>query len=150
MTLLPRSRRIRLALIATAPIAASIAVLGVSSPAWATQTSSQCHTFNVCFYANADYQPTSSILNVNDDQSNWTTIKDPAHVCGGIVTHTWNDCASSVHSRFTANYMCVYQNSDFQGSNLDIFPGENLSNLANNNFNDGISSDKVVSKTTPC
>jgi hypothetical protein len=141
----------RLALIAAVPIAASIAALAASSPASAYQLSTQCNNFQTCYYANADFLPTSSILNMGrESHSNWVNIADTGHVCGGIITHTWNDCASSIKDRQTTVDMCNYQNADFVRPVLITIPGEQLPNLTQNNFNDAISSNRYVTNPNNC
>lgn len=151
MKLLPRSRRIRLALIAAVPLIASMAALGAASPASAYTISNTCNNYQTCYYANADYQPMTSILNMGRErQPNWQNIADTGHVCGGIITHTWNDCASSIRDRQTSVDMCNYANADYVVPVLITIPGETLPNLQNNNFNDSISSNKYVTNPDDC
>jgi hypothetical protein len=140
-----------LALIAALPVIAGLATLGASSPAMAWSAPATCNNFQVCYYANANYGPSSSVLNIGqEDNSNWANIPDNGRVCGGIVTHTWNDCASSIKDRMTSYYMCNYANADYAGPYLEAAPGDSFSNLVNDEFNDEISSNKFVGATTPC
>jgi len=146
-----RKWRMRLALMAALPVAAAIALFGASSTAYAHTLQTSCSSFHICYYADANFSPTSSILNVGqEDISDWTTIADTGRVCGGIISHTWNDCVSSIKDRMSTFYMCNYQNSGFSGNFLEAAPGEQFVDLVNNNFNDEISSNKFVSSTTPC
>lgn len=141
----------RLALVAGLPIAASIAALAISSPALAFSTPGACNNFQTCYYANINFQPTSSILNVGrEDITNWKNIPDGGHVCGGIITHTWNDCASSIKDRQTSVDMCNYANANFVRPLLITIPGETISDLGAHSFNDVISSNKFVGDPRNC
>jgi len=148
--LVPASRRVRLALVAALPITATIAIFGSVSPAAAWQVSSTCNNYHVCFYGNTGYNPTSEQLNTGVETINyWTGINIGANVActqGGGNGQNWNDCASSLKSRQTANYTCVYENTELGGGQLSIAPGENIIDLTKSEFsnrdgaNDAISS----------
>ena len=152
MKLVPASRRIRLALAAALPIAATIAIFGSVSPASAWQVSSACNNYHVCFYGNTGYNPTSEQLNTGAETINyWTGIHIGANVActeGAGNGQNWNDCASSLKSRQTANFTCVYRNTELGGGSLSIAPGENILDLTRFVFSNGNGANDAISSST--
>ena len=149
-----------LAALGAAPASAAVASPAPASatpasPADATPDilSSGCITGYVCFFADSFYSPSGGsrqVLNYSATHDNWANQNDPADVCGGIVTHTWNDCASSLQSHMRTNNMWVWTDSHCSGMPLEIHPGEDIFNLGDDGFNDVISSDKVGSGQAGC
>jgi len=152
MKLVPASRRIRLALAAALPITATIAIVGSATPASAWQVTSTCNNYHVCFYGNTGYNPTSEQLNTGTETINyWTGIligADVACTQGGGNGMNWNDCASSLKSRQTANYTCVYQNTELGGGHLSIAPTENIIDLTRFVFSNGDGVNDAISSST--
>jgi hypothetical protein len=145
------------ALIAIAPIIAGGLALGTSSPALAVTRATCPGVTWVCFYADINDSPQGSandVLALSANHSDWAQISDPAHVCGGIITHTWNDCASSVDGLFRTLTMYAWTNSGCQGMRLNIPPNTDYPDLRSvmggQDFNDVISSDKVGNSSSGC
>jgi hypothetical protein len=147
--LVPGSRRIRLALIAALPITATAAIFGGASPASAWVVGGACGTYQVCYYGNINYAPTSEVLNIGQqDVGDWTNITPGASVActqGGGNGNNWNDCASSIKSKMTTNNTCVYENVSYEGQWLLITHGARIPDLTQvgrngGNWNDVISS----------
>src|SRR5262249_19961253 len=106
MALASRKGR-KVARFALPPILALIMVFaGVSAAlAFNGSTNAGCNDFRTCYYADINLSPSggaNDVLNISGLNQNWQDIPEPAGVCGGIITHTWNDCASSVLSRRTS------------------------------------------------
>lgn len=143
-----------LAALGAAPASAAPASPVLASPAAATPDilSSGCVTGYVCFFADNNYSPSGGskqVLNYSVTHVNWANQNDPADVCGGIITHTWNDCASSLQSHMQS-IMDVYPAAHCSGTPLEIHPGEDIFNLGDYGMNDKISSDKVGSLMPGC
>ncbi|HET9894331.1 MAG TPA: hypothetical protein VFQ44_05310 [Streptosporangiaceae bacterium] len=131
-------------LLAVASIVVGSFALGAPAVAVASEnTGNACLSRFVCFYANSGFGPTSAILNIDSNETNWANIGGAPDACGGITSHVWNDCASSIKSMFATNTMWVWSDSSCVGSMLQVLAGETFSNLGNNNFNDIISADSV-------
>jgi hypothetical protein len=149
-----------LAALGAAPASAALASPTPASPALASPAdatpdilSTGCIVGYVCFFADANYSPSGGskeVLNYSATHVNWATQNDPADVCGGIVTHTWNDCASSLQSHMQS-IMYVWSDAHCAGSQLEIHPSEEIFNLgAEYNMNDKISSDTLSNSQPGC
>jgi len=147
-----RRRRLWPALLAVLPITAMM-VFGFSSAASAYTVESTCAQYQICFYGNTDFGPTSAILNIGREYlPAWTSITAGAsEACtqGAGNGRNWNDCASSVKDRMTAYDTCAYSNVDYNengGIRLLILHGEDIANLGAYGFNDIISSSHYTSE----
>ncbi len=135
-------------LLAVASIVAGTLALGAPAVAQASEnTGNACLSKFVCFYANSAFGPTSAILNINSNETDWSDIGSAPNACGGITSHLWNDCASSIKSMFATNTMWVWANASCGGAMLEVDAGATFPNLVNNNFNDIISADSVQQQT---
>jgi hypothetical protein len=139
------------------PLAASVITLGAPS-ASATPSvvpdilSATCHTGQVCFFADINFAPSgepNQVLEYTVTHSDWSSQDDPAHVCGGIITHTWNDCASSVKNR-TQDTMYLWTDAHCTGSRHRLNPGASIADLRSIGMNDQISSDRVNNGAPNC
>ncbi len=151
-----RRRRRRAAVIAVAPIAAIVVAFGALSAAWAYNGSTQsgCNTGHVCYYADANRAPNGSahqVLNIGGDVRDWTNIPDDANppVCGGLITFTWNDCASSIWARGTTQTEYVWTDAFCLGTRKPIAPGD-IFNTLSSTFNNAISSDRDGNNGSNC
>lgn len=147
-----RPRRLWPALLAVLPITAMM-VFGFSAPASAYTVENTCADYQICFYGNTNYGPTSAILNIGREYlPAWTSITAGAsEACtqGAGNGSNWNDCASSVKDRMTAYDTCAYSNIDYNetqsGTRLLILYGEDIPTLGAYGFNDIISSSHYTS-----
>jgi hypothetical protein len=151
---IPWSRRFSVALVAAVPLVASIAIFGGSTPASAWVVSSACATYQVCYYGNTDYAPTSEILNIGQqDTPDWVQITPGASVActqGKGNGKNWNDCASSVKDKMTYYLTCAWENVDYTGEYRLFGPGYTSPNLGQIGFNDEISSTFYISPGGAC
>jgi hypothetical protein len=149
-----RFRRKWLPLLAGLSIIASIAVVGVSLPASAWVVGKNCGQYDVCYYGDIDFQPTSAILGIGQQNvSDWTKITLGANLActkGKGNGQNWNDCASSINDRMTYYVMCNFEDVGYAGNVFIAEPGVKYANLVNNNFNDEISSNIYTNPASPC
>lgn len=135
-------------LLAAAPLAATVAFLGLSvapASAWVVQASCKGSGWT-CVYANADYTPTSNILNLNGALNAWGDA--PSNPCSG----NWGDCASSIYNHSSNATFYFWPDNGCSGttSPLTITHGTGYPNLQLNpsggGWNDQISSNNMNSK----
>src|SRR5260221_601431 len=82
MTLGVRGRSAKALLLAVAPLATTLVVLGLSAApasAWVVQPGCKGSGWT-CVYANADYSPTSEVFNIQSRTHAWGSA--PSNVCG--------------------------------------------------------------------
>jgi hypothetical protein len=136
--------------------AVSIIALGAApasaSPSVPNILRAGCVSGYVCFFADSNYSPSgggSDVLNYSITHVDWSQQNDPAGVCGGITSHTWNDCASSLQSHMQSN-MYAWSAAHCSGVQLAIHPGEDIFNLGDFGMNDKISSNKLNNAQPGC
>src|SRR5450432_2066154 len=138
MTRILLKRRNRLGLIVVVAIAASFAASGASR-ALAGVITGNCPSSGVtCLWADKNYLPTDEKLSLQGTNPDYRIFGDPADDCGGLVSHTWNDCASSVQNRFSATTFYAWSNIHCAGVQFPIVAGRNIADLSSVGHNDEI------------
>jgi hypothetical protein len=149
MALRVRSKLARVLLLGMAPIATTLAVVGLSvAPASAANvvTNGCLNSGYVCFYTDTNFQPLAAVLNLTSNAHVWTVYTNTAGVCQG----NWNDCASSVSSHTTSGTLYAWRDEACQNGVLGITHGQTISDLGPYGYNDVISSNKVNNSTPGC
>jgi hypothetical protein len=152
----PSTSRRRTAAFIAAPIAAFIVAFGALTAALAYNGSTQsgCNDNHVCYYADINRAPNGQahqVLNIGGIVKDWTNIPDNANpvVCGGVFSNTWNDCASSLWSRYSSTTEYAWTAHNCTGSRLVITAGRVL-DYVGDTFNDKISSDRDGNGNSNC
>lgn len=113
-------------------VAPLMAAAGLVASGGAAQAA--CGSGNLCAWEAAN--KTGAMASFSGDNANWKNFPKST---GG----TWNDVTSSVQNNGTSGMgVYLYQHASYTGDWMCVPKGYSYNNLANQNFNDRISSNK--------